>query len=122
MGQIKPATPMQTDNSTANGIVKNTVLKKGSKAVDMQFHWIQYQIKQDHLHVLCKLVTENLGDNFTKNHPPHDHREIRTIYLNTKATIYKSYVRVCSLLTATEKQFGSESTTICRNESWCWTD
>ena len=40
MGYPQPSTPMKTDNSTANGIINNTMKQKRSKAMDMRFYWI----------------------------------------------------------------------------------
>ena len=37
MGHPQPATPMATDNNTANGIATDTVKQKRSKAIDMRF-------------------------------------------------------------------------------------
>ena len=42
MGHLQPETPMKTDNSTANCIVKNTVCETQSKATNMCFYRIQY--------------------------------------------------------------------------------
>ncbi len=39
MGHLQPPTPMQTDNTTALGIVNNNVIKK-LNAMDMKFHWL----------------------------------------------------------------------------------
>jgi hypothetical protein len=39
MGHPQPPTPMQTDNTTALGIVNNNVIKK-LKAMDMKYHWL----------------------------------------------------------------------------------
>jgi len=41
LGHPQPATPLQTDNSTASGIANDTLKQKQSKAIDMQFYWIQ---------------------------------------------------------------------------------
>ena len=41
LGHKKLRTPIQTDNSTAKGIVNNTVQPKRTKAMDMQFHWLR---------------------------------------------------------------------------------
>jgi hypothetical protein len=41
MGQPQPQTPMQTDNSTANGVLNNNVQPKLTKAMDMRFHWLR---------------------------------------------------------------------------------
>eukprot|EP00957_Ditylum_brightwellii_P049416 3749330-Ditylum_brightwellii.AAC.1 len=46
MGHAQAATPIATDNSTAEGIMNANVLKKRSKAVDMRFYWMQDRIRQ----------------------------------------------------------------------------
>ena len=43
LGHPQPPTPMQTDNPIARG----THTPKATKAMDMQFWWLQYQDKQD---------------------------------------------------------------------------
>ena len=65
------------------GIINNSERKRGSKDMDMRLYWIQDWIKQDHLYVFWKLCTENLGEYFTKHHPPHNHIEMQPIYLHT---------------------------------------
>ncbi len=39
IGHPQPPTPMQTDNTTALGVVNNNVIKK-LKAMDMKYHWL----------------------------------------------------------------------------------
>jgi hypothetical protein len=39
MGHPQPSTPMQTDYTTALGVVKNKVIKK-LKAMDIKYHWL----------------------------------------------------------------------------------
>ena len=40
LGHPQPATPLQTDNSTASSIVNDTIKQKWSKAINMQFYWV----------------------------------------------------------------------------------
>jgi hypothetical protein len=40
MGHPQPATPMETENSTASGIMNRTVKQVRSKAIDMRFYWV----------------------------------------------------------------------------------
>jgi hypothetical protein len=40
MGHPQSPTPMQTDNTTALGVVNNNVIKK-LKAMDMKYHWLR---------------------------------------------------------------------------------
>ena len=48
MGHPQPPTPIQTDNSTALGVVNNTIQPKRTKAMDMRFHWLRCGINQKH--------------------------------------------------------------------------
>ena len=41
MGHLQPPTPVQTDNSTADGIINLRVQPKHTKAMDMHFHWLR---------------------------------------------------------------------------------
>jgi hypothetical protein len=45
MGHKQPPTPMQTDNTTALGVVNKNFMKK-LKSMDMKHHWLQCQINQ----------------------------------------------------------------------------
>ena len=40
MGHKQPATPIQTNNSTAEGIINKKVQPKRTKAMDMNLHWL----------------------------------------------------------------------------------
>jgi hypothetical protein len=46
MGHPQPATPIATDNSTANSISNDTVKQKRSKAIDMRFYWVRDRDRQ----------------------------------------------------------------------------
>ena len=40
MGHPQPPTPIQTDNSTAEGVVNSKIQPKRTKAMDMRFCWL----------------------------------------------------------------------------------
>ena len=44
--QHQPPTPIQTDNSTANGVVNNIIQPKQIKAMDMRFYWLRNRMNQ----------------------------------------------------------------------------
>ena len=46
MGHPQPPTPMQTDNSTAYGVVTNKIMPKATKSMDMRFHWLRDREQQ----------------------------------------------------------------------------
>jgi hypothetical protein len=41
MGHPQPRTPIQTDNTTTEGVINNKIQPKHTKAMDMQFHWLR---------------------------------------------------------------------------------
>ena len=42
LGHPQPPTPIQTDNSTAKGVINNKIQPKQIKAMGIQFHWLRY--------------------------------------------------------------------------------
>ena len=68
----QPPTPIQVDNSTAEGISNKSIKQKRSKTIDMRFHCIQDRILQEHFNVFWKPGPTNVGDYHSKFHPtPH---------------------------------------------------
>jgi hypothetical protein len=81
LGYPQPATPIQTDNACAEGIVNETVKQKRSKAMDMRFYWLRCRVRQGQFTVHWKKGIDNLADYFTKHHPGTHHQSIRSTYL-----------------------------------------
>ena len=80
MGHAQPPTPVQTDNTTASGIVNGTMKQRRIKAMDMRFHRIKDQIAQKQFEVYWRRGENNRADYMTKNHPVSHHRNIRPTY------------------------------------------
>jgi hypothetical protein len=85
MGWPQPATPMQTDNSTACGIANDTIKQQRSRAIDMRFYWVRDRTKQGHFNIFWRPGSTNLADYFTKHHPAKHHQLMRPEYLHVKA-------------------------------------
>jgi hypothetical protein len=83
MGWPQPATPMQTDNSTACGIANSTIKQQRSRAIDMRFYWVRDRVRQGHFYIYWAPGKTNLADYFTKHHPPKHHQDMRPVYLHT---------------------------------------
>jgi hypothetical protein len=81
LGHPQPATPIKTDNSTATGIINNTIKQKRSKSIDMRFYWLRDRVKQGQFRVHWEPGTHNLADYPTKHHFGSHHRKVRPIYL-----------------------------------------
>jgi len=47
MGHRQPATPIQTDNSTAEGVINSKITPKRTKAMDMRFYWLRDRETQE---------------------------------------------------------------------------
>jgi hypothetical protein len=82
MGHPQPATPIETDNSTACGIMNRTVKQVRSKAIDMRFYWVRDRVEQGHFRIYWAPGVKNIADYFTKHHSPAHHRYMRPIILN----------------------------------------
>ncbi len=72
-GHKQPLTPMQTDNTTALGVVNNNVMKK-LKSMDMKYHWLQCRINQRQFHHYWAADKSNNGNYVTKHHVPIHHQ------------------------------------------------
>lgn len=82
MGHPQPATPIQTDNSTAASLANNTLKQQRSRAIDMRFYWIQDRVQQDQFIIYWAPGALNKADYFTKHHAPIHHRRMRPTYLH----------------------------------------
>jgi len=77
MGHPQPATPMQTDNITACGILNDTIKQKWSKAIDiMRFYWLHDHTQQGQFHIFWHPSITNCADCFTKHHPASYHQSM----------------------------------------------
>ena len=73
---------MQTDNSTAEGVVNNKVQPKRTKSMDMRFHWLRDRaVNQKQFKIYWRPGKANLADYFTKHHSPAHHRNMRGEFL-----------------------------------------
>ena len=70
MGHPQPGpTPVTTDNSTAVGLTKNTMVPKASKSMDMRFQWLKCRHAQQLFKYLWARVTKNRANYPSKHHP-----------------------------------------------------
>jgi hypothetical protein len=83
MGHKQPqsGTPIETDNSTAHGILHSTVRMKRSKAFDMRYHWLQDRVAQGQFNLYWAPGKQNGANYFSKHHPPAHHKLMRPKYL-----------------------------------------
>ena len=94
MGHPQPPTPMQVDNSTAEGFANDTIKQKRSKAIDMRFYWIKDRTRQGQFLVYWRPGTTNLGDYHTKHHSAAHHRQMRPIFLHTTEQLAQNVIQL----------------------------
>ena len=81
LGHKQPPTPMQTDNSTACGVINNEIQPKATKAMDMRFYWLKDRESQKQFRIYWRQGKLNRGDYITKHHPAIHHQAIRPTLL-----------------------------------------
>jgi len=81
MGHKQPPTPAQVDNTTALGVVKNTIQPKRTKPMDMRFHWLRCRQNQKQFRTYWREGPTNRADYPTKHHPTIHHKTVRPIFL-----------------------------------------
>ncbi len=81
LGHPEPATPIQTGNACAEGVINDTVKQKRSKAIDMRFYWVRDRSRQGQFVIHWQAGALNRADYFTKHHPPAHHQTLSPTYL-----------------------------------------
>jgi hypothetical protein len=82
LGHTQHPTPLRTDNSTAYGIVNETIKQKRSKAMDMRYHCLTDRVRQKQFDVYWRPGRENLGDYHTKHHSAQHHKDMRHLIIH----------------------------------------
>ena len=82
IGHPQPRTPIQTDNSTAEGVINHKIQPRRTKAMDMRFHWLRDREAQGQFEIYWRPGKTNLAGYFTKHHPPLHHVNIRAEFLS----------------------------------------
>ncbi len=97
MGHPQPPTPMQTDNTTALGVVNNNIMKK-LKAMDMKYHWLRDRENQGQFKHCWAPGKENNGDYVTKHHVPIHHQATRPKFQTGIATLQALQKKLTGIL------------------------
>ena len=90
MEHPQPKTPIQTDNTTAEGVINNKIQPKCTKAMDMQFHWLRDRKTRGQFKIYWRPGGMNLADYFTKHHLPTHHVNVRAEFLTKVKDIAES--------------------------------
>ena len=89
MGHPQPPTPIQTDNSTAEGVINSRLRPKRTKAMDMRFEWLLDREQKKQFKIYWKPGKTTLTDYFTKHHPPSHHQNVQGDFLMRLAELQR---------------------------------
>jgi hypothetical protein len=82
MGHPQPRTPIQTNNSTAEGVINRKIQPRQTKAMDMCFHWLRDHEAQGQFQIYRQPGKLNSADYFIKHHSPLHHVNVRYEFLS----------------------------------------
>ena len=74
MGHPQSPAPIQTDNTTAEGVINNKIQPKRTKAMDMRFHWLCDREQQQQFRIYWRPGGGESGgllDKTSCTSPPH---------------------------------------------------
>ncbi len=92
IGHKQPATPVQVDNFTTEGIINKRVQPKCTKAMDICFHWLRdHSISQKQFQFYWCPGPMNYANYWTKHHPAAHHRNMRPVFL----TPFNQLLKLC---------------------------
>ena len=98
MGHPQPPTPLQVDNTTALGVVKQTIQPKRTKAMDMRFHWMRCRKFQKQFRTYWRKGKTNNGDYTTKHHPTIHHRVTRPTFLTSPNVLERYRIQATRII------------------------
>ena len=84
MGHKQPATPTQTDNTTALGFVTKNLNPKATKSEDMNYWFLRDKKDQEQFNYYWSEGKHNDGDYQTKHHCAAHHQQVRPRYLTPR--------------------------------------
>ena len=84
LGHPQPPIPIHIDNTTAVGIVNNTIKRQRSRAMEMRYFWLLDQQVQKFFNFQYHPGQENLGDYPSKAHTGAVHQHVRPWYIHDR--------------------------------------
>ena len=95
MGCPKPPTQIQTDNSTAAGVVNETIIALKTKSMDLQLHCLRCRESQQKFIFYWAPGSNNWADCSTKYHPPIYQESKRPLFSGAAHKLYQAHIVRC---------------------------
>ena len=80
LGHHQAATPIKADNTTARGVLDESMKARHLKGADMRLHWMKDRVESKMCDVCWEPAANNLADYPTKHHSPAHHQKVRPIH------------------------------------------
>jgi hypothetical protein len=87
IGHKQPPTPIQTDNSTAHGVITHNIQARCTKAMDMRFNWLRCRDSQGQFQYYWHPGHANRADYWTKHHSTAHHIKKQPSILTSKVIL-----------------------------------
>ena len=82
MGYPQGPTPVETDNSPAEGFINETQKETKSRVIKMNFYWLRDKVKNKEFYFFWRSGKLNWANYHSKHHPIWYHRVQRPIILH----------------------------------------
>jgi len=82
LGHLQPPTPIHVNNTTAVGIVNNTIKRERSGSMEMRYFWLLDQEAQKYMDVRHHPGREHMGDYPSKHHIWKGHLDVWPYYIH----------------------------------------
>ena len=88
MGWPQTPSPVQNENTTAEGVVNGKIVANKLKSTDLRFHWLRCREARNQFRFYSEKGPNNWADYSTKNHPPVFHESKRTQFAGVSQKLY----------------------------------
>ena len=90
MGWTQPPTPIQTDNSMAEGVLNYTIIAQKNKSMDLRLQWLRFREAQQNFSFYWAPVSKKWANYSTKHHPPIYHKSKRLLFAGSAQRLYQA--------------------------------
>lgn len=87
-------TPLEMDNSTAHGIIHESINQKRSKAIDMRYYWLRDQLRLKLFNYYWQKGQMNIADYYSKHFPAPYHMEQKKLH---RHQLFDGLCKLCVL-------------------------
>ena len=88
MGWPQKPSPVQTNNTTEEGVVNVTIVANKLKSMDLRFHWLRCREARNQFHFYLDKGPNNWANYSTKHQPPVFHESKRTQFAGAAQKLY----------------------------------